>query len=351
MAASTVAFRTAVDQRWTVPVKNTFINFDAPPVQPAACFRSSTCPPLYRLGGSVAGDEITWESATQELCHGMAPRLQRGADAPLLLSAARESVLVTADPEQPQEVEFSEALDSKSCKQDSEECPESPVAVETCAKGKQGAEAEADAISDVSTKESEGPPDSQAKGSVVQQWTNVPSKKKKTKGHSEETRPSVAAKPQSGIRSEARGEQRESAPPAENRRERHSGRGEHHHRGEPRGSEPHQAVTSPKSMGKGKGKGKGLPYFHRIEVGVEDDPHFRVVQRLIGPKGKHMQDIVNESPGAKVWIIGRGSRSWEDDVGPLMICVGAPTSSVFDSAVSLAEDLLAQVREEHRKFR
>mmetsp|Transcript_63369 Transcript_63369/g.112550 ORF Transcript_63369/g.112550 Transcript_63369/m.112550 type:complete len:261 (-) Transcript_63369:300-1082(-) len=103
--------------------------------------------------------------------------------------------------------------------------------------------------------------------------------------------------------------------------------------------------------GKGKGKGKGLPYFHRIEVGVEDDPHFRVVQRLIGPKGKHMQDIVNESPGAKVWIIGRGSRSWEDDVGPLMICVGAPTSSVFDSAVSLAEDLLAQVREEHRKFR
>lgn len=350
MATSTVAFRTAVDQRWTVPVKNTFINFDAPPAKPAACFRSATCPPLYRLGCSVTSDEITWESATQELCHCMAPRLQRAAVAPLLLSAAQESIIVTADAEQPQEVEISEASDSKSYKQDSED-PESPVAVATCAKGKKGSEAEADAISDVSTKESEGPPDSQAKGSVTQQWTNVPSKKKKTKGHSEETRPSVAAKPQSGIRGEARGEQRESAPPAENRRERPSGRGEHHYRGEPRGSELHQAATFPKSMGKGKGKGKGLPHFHRIEVGIEDDPHFRVVQRLIGPKGKHMQDIVNESPGAKVWIIGRGSRSWEDDVGPLMICVGAPTSSVFESAVRLAEDLLAQVREEHRKFR
>ena len=38
---------------------------------------------------------------------------------------------------------------------------------------------------------------------------------------------------------------------------------------------------------------------------------FRVVQRLIGPRGKHMRDIV------ALWITGRGSRSWEDDEGPL----------------------------------
>ena len=27
--------------------------------------------------------------------------------------------------------------------------------------------------------------------------------------------------------------------------------------------------------------------------------------RLIGPKGRHMSDIVAEAKGAKVWIIGR----------------------------------------------
>lgn len=97
-------------------------------------------------------------------------------------------------------------------------------------------------------------------------------------------------------------------------------------------------------------KGKGLSYFSRIEVGIEDDSKFRVVQKLIGPRGKHMQDIVNKSKGAKVWIIGRGSRSWEDNVGPLMVCVGATTSAVFDSAVACVQDLLTRVREEHKRF-
>lgn len=103
--------------------------------------------------------------------------------------------------------------------------------------------------------------------------------------------------------------------------------------------------------GKGKDKGKGWPCFQRIEVGIEDDADFRVVQRLIGPRGKFMKDIVKESKGAKVWVIGRGSSSWEDNVGPLQICVGAVSSAIFDSAVSLVQDLLWRVREEHRKPR
>jgi len=60
-----------------------------------------------------------------------------------------------------------------------------------------------------------------------------------------------------------------------------------------------------------------LPNFQRIDVGIEHDQKFRVVQRLIGPRGKHMRDIVTMSEGAKLWITGRGSRSWEDDEGPL----------------------------------
>jgi hypothetical protein len=91
-------------------------------------------------------------------------------------------------------------------------------------------------------------------------------------------------------------------------------------------------------------------HFQRIEVGIEDDRDFRVVQRLIGPRGRNMQDIVTDCPGAKVWICGRGSRSWEDDVGPLMFCVGAPTSRAFDAAIEQVQSLLARVREEHDRL-
>ena len=58
-----------------------------------------------------------------------------------------------------------------------------------------------------------------------------------------------------------------------------------------------------------------LPNFQRIDVGIEHDQKFRVVQRLIGPRGKHMRDLVTMSDGAKLWITGRGLRSWEDDEG------------------------------------
>lgn len=95
---------------------------------------------------------------------------------------------------------------------------------------------------------------------------------------------------------------------------------------------------------------KGLSHFQRIEVGIEDDREFRVVQKLIGPKGKHMQDIVTTSKGAKVWIIGRGSRSWEDDVGPLTVCVGASAITVFDAAVECVQALLARVRTEKAEY-
>jgi len=93
-----------------------------------------------------------------------------------------------------------------------------------------------------------------------------------------------------------------------------------------------------------------MAHFQRIRVGIEDDPHFRVVQRLIGPGGKHVQDIVSQCAGAKVWIIGKGSRSWEDSLGPLTICVGATSSTAFDAAHRLVQDSLIRVRQEHESF-
>ena len=66
-----------------------------------------------------------------------------------------------------------------------------------------------------------------------------------------------------------------------------------------------------------RGARETFPTSQRIDVGIEHDQKFRVVQRLIGPRGKHMRDLVTMSDGAKLWITGRGSRSWEDDEGPL----------------------------------
>jgi len=229
-----------------------------------------------------------WEKATQELCHAMIP------------------------------VHCSKAVPKHSSRRSQQISLKSSG----CAEGGGDLKAEADAISEVSTDTpttlSDGPgPDTPTSDVPVQEehalkWTNIPSRKKNKSRGSELTPTSMSAKSHS---QHAMTKDRPSA-----RREAHP------------------------SI-------KGLPHFKRIEVGIDDDEHFRVVQRLIGPRGKHMQDITNESRGAKVWIIGKGSRSWDDSVGPLMICVGATSGPVFDCAVGLVKDLLDRVFEEKRRFR
>jgi len=175
------------------------------------------------------------------------------------------------------------------------------------------------AISDVSTKESEGTLLTPTADEASQKWTSVLTKKKKlqnakrappVKEAEEET-----AKPQKHISTSSV-------------------------------EKPSSAAPTPRP----EGKGKGLSHFQRIEVGIDDDSEFHVVRRLIGPKGKHMQDIVSACRGAKVWICGRGSRSWEDSEGPLVICVGASTAPSFDSAVGQVQELLTKVHEEPRRF-
>jgi len=110
-------------------------------------------------------------------------------------------------------------------------------------------------------------------------------------------------------------------------------------------------MTHSKGKGEGKGKGLGLPHFRKITVGIDDDTRFRVVQRLIGPHGRNMQEITGKAKGAKIWIIGRGSRSWEDNVGPLVICVGAHMLPDFEAAMTQVRELLDRVTEEYRQFK
>jgi hypothetical protein len=105
-----------------------------------------------------------------------------------------------------------------------------------------------------------------------------------------------------------------------------------------------------KSKGKGpSGKHLGL-HFKRIEVGLEDDNKFKVVKRLIGPKGKTMQEVSKESGGSKIWIVGKGSRSWEDDEGPLTICVSAPSSAMLDIADRRISDIVRNIRSQYAAY-
>lgn len=108
-------------------------------------------------------------------------------------------------------------------------------------------------------------------------------------------------------------------------------------------------IANTPSSGKKKGSSrssKGLPFFSRIPVGLEDTKEFKVLQRLIGPRGSFMRDICVKSGGAKVWIVGRGSRSWEDSEGPLQVCVGATGQMCYNGAVAMVNNLISRVRAE-----
>jgi len=79
----------------------------------------------------------------------------------------------------------------------------------------------------------------------------------------------------------------------------------------------------------------------RFEVGIKDSSDFRVCRRLIGAGGENIKYIVEESGGAKVRV---------DTKEPVMVRVSAPSRASLDSAATLVSDLLSDVQEEYREF-
>lgn len=70
-----LAFNGAGTAELTLPVKNTFINFDIPSLPPSPPVRSSSCPPYFPRPYALA-DTPCWEGAIHVLCHIMAPKWQ-----------------------------------------------------------------------------------------------------------------------------------------------------------------------------------------------------------------------------------------------------------------------------------
>lgn len=308
-----------------MPVKGTFIHFDIPLILPAPLQRSSTCPSLLH-------PDLCADSAAGDLCHAMVPRSPCVASGPVSPSSCVKIAVPVAEPSPVAESSVEKSALKSRMHPDAE-----------------GRESSPDGISDASTKESAGALDSpnSKESDALQSWTSIPSRKKKNGARIEQrdqvVEQQVTPEPQVSTPVVALQVQ------AETRSHKGKGKGG---KGDfvATGKGELPRTTEVPFAQKPRGKGKGLSHFERIEVGIEDDDEFHIVQRLIGPRGKHMQDITNQCGGAKVWIIGRGSRSWEDSLGPLMICVGAGMKPSFDAAVNLIRELLDRVRVDYKAF-
>mmetsp|Transcript_37772 Transcript_37772/g.70806 ORF Transcript_37772/g.70806 Transcript_37772/m.70806 type:complete len:667 (-) Transcript_37772:193-2193(-) len=93
---------------------------------------------------------------------------------------------------------------------------------------------------------------------------------------------------------------------------------------------------------------------HQLEVGIADDAEFRVVKRLIGIGGENMKRITSECPGTKVELRGAGTKSPShdtgDESGPLVLHIKGHDAAQCARALSLASQLLTDVKKEHEGF-
>lgn len=93
----------------------------------------------------------------------------------------------------------------------------------------------------------------------------------------------------------------------------------------------------------------------RFLVGIQDEPSFKVVKRLLGPGGEHLKLIVEGNGGVKLSLRGQGSRCLEGSANvessdPLMVCVSAPSQPSLDLAATKLGELLEAVHVSYREF-
>jgi len=104
-------------------------------------------------------------------------------------------------------------------------------------------------------------------------------------------------------------------------------------------------------------------YLCTFFVGIEDDAEFTVAKRIIGPRGRNMKYIAEESQGSKIRLRGRGSMFTERETGyesaePLQINVSVVSRSPhfcnaaqrgYKRAKDLVATLLTNIYDEYSK--
>merc|ERR1712194_701766 len=89
-------------------------------------------------------------------------------------------------------------------------------------------------------------------------------------------------------------------------------------------------------------------------IGIEEDTKFRVTRKVMGPIGKHMKSI-SEQTGAKLRLRGLGSGFKEgleqvESSDPLMLCVSTDAEKSYQEAVRQVWALLESVYLQYSRF-
>jgi hypothetical protein len=92
-------------------------------------------------------------------------------------------------------------------------------------------------------------------------------------------------------------------------------------------------------------------------IGIEEEPRFRVVRRIIGTAGANVKYIAEQAgPDTKLRLRGRGSKFFEgpekqEAPEPLMLCVSVPNRAAYDTVTRLVGEQLERVYDEYDNFR
>jgi len=116
-----------------------------------------------------------------------------------------------------------------------------------------------------------------------------------------------------------------------------------------------ERLGRPQRLQRQKDTRNNLPRFLcTFFVGIEDDAEFTVAKRIIGPQGRNMKYIAEESQGSKIRLRGKGSMFTERETGyesfePLQINVSVVNRSGYKRAKELVARLLEDIYGEYYK--
>lgn len=99
---------------------------------------------------------------------------------------------------------------------------------------------------------------------------------------------------------------------------------------------------------------RGRKWQCQFQVGIEEEPTFRVVRRLLGPAGQNMKDIAAQT-GAKLRLRGRGSKFLEgpeqiESAEPLMLCISVEGQDSYIEAIDRVTKLLEGIYSDYTEF-
>merc|ERR1719174_3300911 len=114
-----------------------------------------------------------------------------------------------------------------------------------------------------------------------------------------------------------------------------------------------------KGGARNKQQARGHDTKHQCQffIGIEEEPKFRVVRRIIGTAGANVKYIAEQSgPDTKLRLRGRGSKFLEgpdkqEAPEPLMLCVSVPNRAAYDVVTRLVREQLERVYDEYDNFR